>query len=380
MSVLVLGAGIAGLSSALMLARNGINVRVMESKRHWESLGAGLTISGPSFRAIEALGLLDDVIHLGHVHPGIKVHDTKGNVLKTIISPSVHVHPRGALPGAGGILRSTLHHILLTHLQKWGVQVEMGLWAQDIDRGEASSEEPMPQINVRLNDDRLLKVNALVLAEGLYSKSREVLFPKALKPQFTGQACWRWVLPRPPEIDHRFFFLGGSVKVGLTPVSKDQMYMFLLESIPQNPKRSPDELPGLLAQLLSEFEGPLRELKSLLNASSEIVYRPLESHLLKAPWCQGPVVLVGDAAHATTPQLASGAGMAMEDAIVLSQELMRASSVTGAFRAYHDRRFKRCEMVVENSLKIGALEQNRASALEQAQWVERSLERLSEPY
>jgi 2-polyprenyl-6-methoxyphenol hydroxylase-like FAD-dependent oxidoreductase len=231
-----------------------------------------------------------------------------------------------------------------------------------------------------LNEDQVLEVDAVVLAEGLYASSREQLYPSALKPQFTGQACWRVVLPRPPEIDHRFFFLGGSVKVGLTPVSKDQMYLFLLESIPDNPKRAREDLPGLLLDLLAEFEGPLRDIKGFLDASSPIVYRPLESHLLRSPWYQGAVVLVGDAAHATTPQLASGAGMAMEDAIVLSEEFMRSDHISLGFQSYFERRFERCRMVVENSLKIGELEQARASAMVQAQWVERSLEILAQPY
>jgi 2-polyprenyl-6-methoxyphenol hydroxylase-like FAD-dependent oxidoreductase len=231
-----------------------------------------------------------------------------------------------------------------------------------------------------LNEDQVLEVDAVVLAEGLYASSREQLYPSALKPQFTGQACWRVVLPRPPEIDHRYFFLGGSVKVGLTPVSKDQMYLFLLESIPDNPKRANEDLPGLLQDLLTEFAGPLKDIRGLLDASSSIVYRPLESHLLRSPWHQGAVVLVGDAAHATTPQLASGAGMAMEDAIVLGEEFMRSDNVALGLQSYFKRRFERCRMVVENSLKIGELEQARASAMAQAQWVERSLEILAEPY
>ncbi len=378
--ILVLGAGIAGLSSALMLAKQGVRVSVMESKRDWETLGAGLTISGPSFRAIEALGLLEDVMTHGHVHPGIKVHNPKGELLKTIISPSVHVKARGALPGAGGILRGTLHQILLTHLERLGVRVQMGRWANRIEQDLERPQALRGPVRVHLNENQMLEVDAVVLAEGLYASSREQLYPMALKPQFTGQACWRVVLPRPPEIDHRFFFLGGSVKVGLTPVSQDEMYLFLLESIPDNPKRAREDLPGLLVELLSGFDGPLREVRAFLGASSAIVYRPLESHLLATPWCQGAVVLVGDAAHATTPQLASGAGMAMEDAIVLSEEFKRTEDIPLAWMAYFERRFDRCKMVVENSLKIGELEQARASAMEQAHWVEHSLERLAQPY
>jgi 2-polyprenyl-6-methoxyphenol hydroxylase-like FAD-dependent oxidoreductase len=92
------------------------------------------------------------------------------------------------------------------------------------------------------------------------------------------------------------------------------------------------------------------------------------------------VVLVGDAAHATTPQLASGAGMAMEDGIVLSEEFLSAKDAKEAFRRYYLRRSNRCKMVVQNSLQIGQLELERASAVEQAQLVESSLAQLAAPY
>jgi len=378
-SVLVLGAGLAGLSSALMLAKGGVDVTVIESHTDWDVVGAGLTISGPSFRAIEALGILKDVSEQGHTHPGIKVHDHEGRYLKTLTSPGIQSQSGDALPGAGGILRSTLHQILLTHLNGLGVQVQMGLSCQSLVQ-VASNKDRSVCAEVKLNDGRELEFDAVVVAEGLFSSSRQALFPASSAPTFTGQACWRMVLPRPRQVDHRFFYLGGSVKVGLTPVSDQQMYLFLLETLAQKPKRDASELHFILKNLLAEFNGELRDIAEALYPESNIVYRPLEAHLLKEPWHKGAVVLVGDAAHATTPQLASGAAMAMEDGIVLAQEFVGATHVGQAFERYFARRFERCKMVVENSLKIGQLEVARASAVEQAGVVETSLRQLALPY
>jgi 2-polyprenyl-6-methoxyphenol hydroxylase-like FAD-dependent oxidoreductase len=158
------------------------------------------------------------------------------------------------------------------------------------------------------------------------------------------------------------------------------MYLFLLETLAQKPKRDASELHFILKNLLAEFNGELRDIAEALYPESNIVYRPLEAHLLKEPWHKGAVVLVGDAAHATTPQLASGAAMAMEDGIVLAQEFVGATHVGQAFERYFARRFERCKMVVENSLKIGQLEVARASAVEQAGVVETSLRQLALPY
>ncbi len=377
--VLVLGAGIAGLSTALMLAKSGVGVTVLEARTDWDIVGAGLTLSGPSFRAIEALGILQDVLEQGHAHPGIKVHDPQGRYLKTLISPAIHSHTGNALPGAGGILRSTLHHILLKHLNAWGAQVQMGLSCLSLKQ-VTSHKQSNACVQVVLSDGRELDVDAVVVAEGLFSQTRQTLFPASPPPTLTGQACWRLVIDRPHQVDHRFFYLGGSVKVGLTPVSAQQMYLFLLEEIAQKPKRDASELPVILKNLLAEFSGELRDIADGLHPTSHIVYRPLEAHLLKAPWHIGCIALVGDAAHATTPQLASGAAMAMEDGIVLAQEFVGAKTVHEAFERYFLRRYERCKMVVENSLKIGQLEVARASAVEQASVVETSLRHLAQPY
>jgi 2-polyprenyl-6-methoxyphenol hydroxylase-like FAD-dependent oxidoreductase len=168
--------------------------------------------------------------------------------------------------------------------------------------------------------------------------------------------------------------------VGLTPVSDEKMYLFLLESIPENLHRDSASWHVVLKNLLQGFNGLLSELASDLTSTSEIVYRPLEAHLLRQPWHVGSVVLIGDAAHATTPQLAAGAGMAMEDGIVLSQEWARHSNVSNVFQSFFSRRFERCKMVVENSMYIGQLEQARASADAQASWVESSLRELARPF
>jgi 2-polyprenyl-6-methoxyphenol hydroxylase-like FAD-dependent oxidoreductase len=97
------------------------------------------------------------------------------------------------------------------------------------------------------------------------------------------------------------------------------------------------------------------------------------------PWHKGRVLLIGDAVHPTTPQLASGAGIAVEDAIVLAEELSRDCTVEDAMQAFTKRREWRCKLVVSSSVKIGQLEQSRAPAEEQTAVVEYALARLAEP-
>jgi len=368
-SAVVVGGGIAGMSAAIMLKRKGLEVLLIDMATDWKMTGAGLTISPPTLRALEMLGLIDEVQLKGHIHAGIRVCDSKGLSLCDLPSP----HLEGAkVQGAGGILRSTLHDIMSERLVELNVPVRLGLTVIGIGKQGTTSR-------VQLSDGTDVVVDLVVGADGLHSGLRQLLFPQASKPAFTGQACWRLVIPRLPQIEMRHFFLGGRCKVGLTPVSQEEMYMFVLEHVPSNPWRSPETQHQVLRDLLGGYGGILAGLRDELHHESKIVYRPLEAHLLRQDWWIDNVILIGDASHATTPQLASGAGMALEDGLVLAEEVSLETSLPKAFANFMRRRFERCRMVVENSLEIGRLEISGASAQEQTAVVERSLQALALP-
>jgi len=366
---LIVGGGIAGMSAAIMLRRGGMDVEMVDIAEEWKMVGAGLTISASTLRAFQQLGILEQVREFGHTHPGIQVCDVAGRPLRHVVSPPL---PDADVPGAGGILRPVLHGILAQCLAEHDVRVRLGLTVSGIrQEGERSA--------VQFSDGTSGTYDFIVGTDGLFSTTRKLIFPEAAAPAFTGQACWRLVLPRPPEIDQRHFFLGGPVKVGLTPVSRAEMYLFLLEHIPQNPWRDPATQHIQLGKLLEGFGGILKSVREGLSPASTIVYRPLEGHLLRHDWYRGNAILLGDAAHATTPQLASGAGMAVEDGIVLAAEVSQCDSLQEAFANFMRRRYERCRLVVENSLEIGRLEVAGATGVEQTAVVERSLAVLAQP-
>ena len=101
--------------------------------------------------------------------------------------------------------------------------------------------------------------------------------------------------------------------------------------------------------------------------------------MLPAPWFSGRALLIGDAAHPTTPQLASGAGMAMEDALVLADEVARHSTVDEVCQSFMRRRYARCQLVVKNSIEIGRREQAREPIEAQTELVAQSLHVLAQP-
>jgi 2-polyprenyl-6-methoxyphenol hydroxylase-like FAD-dependent oxidoreductase len=355
--VLIVGGGIAGMSLSIALSRRGIATEIVEADPDWRIYGAGITITGPTLRAFDALGLLDRIEAEGFCYDITRICDADGRV---IIPSRVSGRPLGArIPNGGGIMRPVLHKILSEATRACGAQVRLGVTVAAIGQNGQG-------VSATLTDGSESTADLVVGADGIHSCVRAMLFPDAPPPALTGQGCWRAVLPRPPEIEGANVFV-GAVKAGIVPVSQTEMYLFLLQNVPDNPRMPEERFPELLAAQLLGFGGALGAIRDGLSASSRINYRPLEKLLLPQPWHRGRAILIGDAAHATTPHLASGAGLAVEDALVLADLLASDLPPENALVAFTARRYARCRMVVENSVRLGEMEMRLAPGEEQAE-------------
>lgn len=366
--VLIVGAGIAGMAAAIALRRTGAAVDLIDIEPDWTVVGAGLTITGPTLRALRQLGVYDEVAAQGYVGEGIRVCAVDGTYLRDIPTP---MPAAAGVCGSGGIGRPVLYRILAARVLASGVHPRFGLSVTQIAQDGAG-------VDVAFSDGTAGRYAMVIGADGIYSRTRRQVFPAAPQPKYTGQSVWRMFVPRPPEVDRRHYFLGGKVKVGWTPVSATTMYMFVVERTPRT-VREAHELPGGLADLLKPYGGYVGTCRDAIRTDTEITFRPLESFRLPGPWHRGRVILVGDAAHPTTPQLASGAGIAVEDALVLAEELARHGTVAATFAAFTARHEQRCRFVVDSSIEIGRLEQEQAPPEAQTAVVERALARLMEP-
>ena len=123
----------------------------------------------------------------------------------------------------------------------------------------------------------------------------------------------------------------------------------------------------------------LQALRAQITAQSQIVFRPLEGLLVPQPWYRGRVVLIGDTVHATTPHMASGACIGIEDALVLAQEVGRHSTVDAALAAFQARRWERCRMVVQNSSRLGEIEMTSGDKDEHGRIMRETLMALAAP-
>lgn len=367
--VLVIGGGVGGMCAAIALSRTGIAVDLIDINPDWGALGAGITITGPTLRALKQVGVYDQVVSLAYVGEGIQVCSPDGSPIRRLPTP---MPEEAGVYSSGGIMRPTLHKILAAEVSALGASVRTGLTVDALDQDENG-------VTVAFSDGSTGCYDFVVGSDGLNSRVRHLVFPDAPEPAYTGQMAWRVTVPRPPEVKRRTYFLGGPHKVGVTPVSADEMYLFLLER--SEKLFHPEEgLHLKLADLLQGYGGSIVDsVRASMTADSYVNVRPLEGFVMDPPWHKGRVLLIGDAVHPTTPQLASGAGIAVEDAIVLAEELARDCTVEEAMQAFTQRREWRCKLVVSSSVRIGQLEQARAPAEEQTAVVEYALARLAEP-
>lgn len=345
--VLVVGGGFSGTSTAIALRRQGIAVDLVERNPVWATDGAGISIGGAALRSLRALGVIEQFLEFGYANDGQDVRAANGDHLAQFPTPRL-AGPE--VPGNGAILRPLLGRILANAAEGLGARVHLGTTVTEYtDDGDG--------VDVDFSDGRSGRYDLIVAADGLYSQTRHRLFPAAAPPAFSGQGAWRAVLPRPADINRTTIWVGGEVKVGVNPISQTEMYLFVNESNPIVERLSDEELLHRLRALTATIPAPqVKAIRHFLDGESRVLYRPMDNLLLPLPWHRGRVVLIGDAVHATTPHLAAGAGIGIEDAIVLADELAENATIDAALTAFEARRFERCRMVVENSARLGVLE------------------------
>jgi len=350
MRILVIGGGVAGLSATLSLRGAGFEVDVIESDPAWGVYGVGIIQPGNALRALDVLGLARACIDAGQPIRGERTWLADG-----VTQLAAHDWPAlvEGLPPGNGITRPRLHKILKAATTGSGAQVRTGVTATGLhDRGD--------RVEVSFSDGADGTYDLVVGADGLYSQTRERLFGADLKPEFTGQVCWRYNLPRIAGLEEIWIFVGPAGTLGFVPIGSDLMYAFLIETpMPGHAEAiAADGAAAIMRRRLEPFAGPIIELRDQINDDGAVVLRPIDAILVPKPWHKGRVVLLGDAVHGTSPHAGQGAAQALDDGIVLAQELARDVPLEAALEAFTARRFDRCKTVVEGSLAIGLWEQD----------------------
>lgn len=367
--VLVVGGGIGGLCAAIALRRKAFTVDLVELKAEWTVYGVGIIQQSNVVREMAYLGLLDAYLDAAYAFEDVAIYDTEGNPLVRIPGQRL-AGPQ--YPANVGISRRALHKVLSETAIELGTDVRLGMSVDSLEQNDEG-------VDVLFSDGSRAGYDLVIGADGLYSKVRELIFGDKYQPRFTGQSVWRYNFKRLAQIDHLANYQGPSGNAGLVPLTDDLMYLFTTSHEPGNPWMPVDQLAEQLRARLQGMGGLIGELREQITDNSQVVYKPLEALFVDEPWYRGRVVLIGDAAHATTPHLGQGAGMAIEDAVVLSEELSTAGDLAQQLARFMKRRFERCKYISENSLLAGEKEMQRDRTFDRVGLVKQMLQLTAEP-
>lgn len=339
-SAIVAGGGIGGLAAALALIGRGWRVRVMERAASFGEVGAGLSLWPNGLRALDALGVGDAV--RGHALAEIQagIHDVSGRRLSRTgtaelerrFGPVVVIH------------RADLLDILRSAIPADALCTATTVTAVDADG---------PRVRVE-HSDGVSHADLLVGADGIRSSVRRAVWPQAPEPRYAGYTAWRLVVESGPLAAGGETW-GRGERVGFAPLPGGRVYLFAVANLSAGQHGT----DGELAELRRRFAHWHDPIPALLHAATEeVVMRhdiyelpPLRSH------ATGRVALLGDAAHAMTPNLGQGANLALEDAVTLAALLDACPSVPEALAAYDRARRPRTQKIAKLSRRIGIIAQ-----------------------
>jgi 2-polyprenyl-6-methoxyphenol hydroxylase-like FAD-dependent oxidoreductase len=344
-SALICGAGIAGCAVAIGLARLGWSVRLIERQTAWRFQSSGIFVYSNGLSRFGELGVMDDMVASGFaIANGRNVYlHADGSPLAETFYPSQYAGQ--TLPPILGIRRAEMHRVLSAQLARLGVQVQLATTVQAIEPQTAG-------VGITLSDGERLSCSLLLGADGIRSRVRELLWPQ-VQPQYSGFGIWRSVHRRPPDLRDKIMMMAPGLRLGIMPISQEQLYVFGTVSAPAGTWHEPAQWPGLMRQCFAGFGGPVRRFLDELGTHSEVLYTAVEEIVMPAPWHHGRVLLLGDAAHASTPFMGQGGAMAVEDAVVLTRLLADGSDVDEALAEFSRIRPPVCQFVQDVSRQVG---------------------------
>lgn len=350
MDIAIIGGGIAGLTTALALKQKGFSATVYERADELNEIGAGIWIQPNALQVLNHLGLKEELLNSGvqldrvditdnQLRPFSKggniVQDQKGNKI-------VSIH------------RARLHKILYDSLPKNTVKLDCELksFTQNSD-------------GIKLDfHDTSISADFVLAADGINSKTRKQLFPKS-SLRDSGQTCWRGIanMALPDQLQNlgREAW-GNNVRFGFSQVSEDSVYWF---AVAKSAPFIKDDLPQLKDNLKTMFESfhPIVNQIIMETEEQKIIRGDLLDLKRLDRWHSQNICLLGDAAHATTPNMGQGAGQGIEDAYTIAELFSKYSASPQLFEQFEKVRRDKVDYVVNNSWRFGKMAHSRAGKL-----------------
>jgi 2-polyprenyl-6-methoxyphenol hydroxylase-like FAD-dependent oxidoreductase len=338
---IVVGGGIGGLTTAIALRRKGIEVSVYERAPQLGEVGAGITLWPNATRALINLGVAAELIAEARRFAFASIRKPDGSVIsrnspaaieRFFDAPCVAVH------------RADLHAALVASLP-----------SNILNSGAEciSVESSASKSRVFFKDGRSDEADVVVGADGIRSAVRAAILPQ-IRTRYAGYTAWRGIA-QVGGIEETSETWGHGARFGIVPLSRDRVYWFATENAPAGTILSEEQRIPALLDRFGRWHEPISRLIGSTN-SEHLLRNDIHDIAPFSPWSSGRVVLLGDAAHPTTPNLGQGACMAIESAVALAEEL-GANEADVGIRRYEARRMKRTAEITNMSWRIGRMAQ-----------------------
>jgi 2-polyprenyl-6-methoxyphenol hydroxylase-like FAD-dependent oxidoreductase len=343
---IIIGGGIGGLTTAIALAQKGIETTVYEQAAALNEVGAGIWLAPNGLNVFNKLGFVNEIISAGNFLDQIQVVDTNSKIISAIDGQKVaKKHNFNTV----AIHRATLQRILSSKLS--GESIVLG------KRFKAYSQMN-DTVKVDFEDGNSAEADFLILADGIKSKGR-LQINNNTDLRYSGQTCWRFVtefnFPK-TEQGHMYEMWSNKkgLRVGYSAINANEAYVFITNYEKAGGKDNPFSLKQDLLSLCKDFPEIVKKLISTVSAE-KIIRNDIFDFKPVSNWVDGKLALLGDAAHATTPNLGQGACQAIEDALVLAEQLAAANNIETGLANYQSKRIAKATFITNTAWKFSQI-------------------------
>jgi len=339
--ITIIGAGIGGLTTAIALRKKGFEVEIFENSSSFKKAGSGINLAINAMQVFKRLGVYDDIFRKANYTHIMCARDEQLNPLTTVNMKSFE-EKYGVKTVA--IHRADLHEILVEHIGETPIYLN-----KKLERLEQSKDK----VQLFFEDGTTHEADVVIGADGIHSKVRNSVFPTS-EIRDAQQVCWRGIAKMQIGEQHRVELneiWGRGHRFGFVPISQDEVYWFGLISKNRFTGKDMD-----LTRIFSDFDALVTKIiaatpKDELLCNEIWDLKPLQK------WYDGNVCLLGDAAHATTPNMGQGACQAVESAMALSICMSEESHPEKAFARYQEMRLAKANSVIKSSWMLGKIAQ-----------------------
>ena len=342
----IVGAGIGGLTLSIAMQRKGFNVSIFENAPSLNPLGAGLALAANAVKGFAEIGIAEAVLEAGSVLKKLLIRDDKGRILAE--TDSEVISKKFNTVNNFTIHRADLHEVLLKQIAG---NVHLGKRCVDF-------KQTTRGVELIFQDGSTYDADYVIACDGIHSIFRKKLLPQS-KLRYAGYTCWRAVIesaPQSVDMEVTSETWGRGSRFGIAPLNNGRLYWFACLNAKENDLAMRSYSVKDLLNRFGAFHSPVREILEHTR-DKQLIWNDIVDFKPVDKFAFGNIVLIGDAAHATTPNMGQGACLAIEDAVTLANSIADSRSVEEAFVGFERKRLKRTTVVVNDSWKLGRIAQ-----------------------